>query len=1175
MKKLFLFILMAFCVARTMAQTNDLNIGTIHQTASANNTTATNVFDNWIVTQESAELANSLNYGTGLTTTSPPAPPPTPYVPTSQPSPPVAIGQIADIISAPQISCYPSNTVYTPWTPGIFNTTNFTVTFRRQFYICSNNPTEQINLKFTTTVDDGINNIVVDAGLPSATTLLNISTPTVGINGAPFTVNTTLSLAPGLHTIDIQCYDLEDGHASEVQINGLDYQWNPFVVEVDGDIQSANNNNVLLDGPPQILTTPNTGPASICAGVGTITLANATPGGVWSSSNTAIATITQAGVVTGITAGSVVISYTTGIGNCASTVQTTLTVNPTPVAPTTTAVTYCQGATAVPLTATGSSLLWYTAATGGVGSSTAPTPLTTTAGNTTYYVSQTSAAGCESPRAPLVVTVNPTPVAPTAPNVGYCLRTVAVPLTATGTNILWYTTATGGIGVTTAPTPQTGVAGTTTYYVSQTTGTCGSPRTPITVTVVAPPTAPITAPVNYCQGATAVPLTATGTNLNWYTSPLGSTPLATAPTPSTATVGRTAYYVSQSNGDCEGPRASLIVTVNPLSAIPRVASVSYCQGSTAIPLTATGFNINWYTTATGGVASTTAPTPSTAVAGTTTYYVSQNTGCESPRTPLVVTVNPTPVAPTAPNVGYCLRTIAVPLTATGTNILWYTVATGGRGATTAPIPSTGIPGTTTYYVSQTTGTCESPRTPITVTVAAPPVAPITATVSYCQGSTATPLTATGTNLNWYTNASGGTPLATAPTPSTTTVGRTIYYVSQSNNDCEGPRASLSVVINALPAIPRVAPVSYCQGSTAVPLTADGSDINWYTTATGGVGSTTAPTPSTAVAGTTTYYVSQNTGCESLRTPLVVTVNAIPVAPTTSNVTYCQGTTAVPLTASGSSTLLWYTTATGGRSATVAPTPSTAVAGTTTYYVSQSTSCESSRTPLVVTINPTPVAPTASNITYCQGTTAVPLTAKGSNTLLWYTTATGGSGAATAPTPSTTTVGNTTYYVAQTNGTCESARTPITVTVQICCKDICTLTEELAQQQQVIDAQSAQINSILASIATLENGTNSNTENRPTAEANVVLNTTNTIELDQNVPNPFAENTTISYNIPVSFGSAEIEFANLSGQIIKTTPIEDMGKGQINVSANDLTSGIYTYTLIVDGKTIDSKKMLKQ
>ena len=130
---------------------------------------------------------------------------------------------------------------------------------------------------------------------------------------------------------------------------------------------------------------------------------------------------------------------------------------------------------------------------------------------------------------------------------------------------------------------------------------------------------------------------------------------------------------------------------------------------------------------------------------------------------------------------------------------------------------------------------------------------------------------------------------------------------------------------------------------------------WYTTETGGTGSSNAPTPSTANAGTTNYYVSQTVKIvQSPRAIIAVTVNSIPSAPTvTGPVTYCRNATATALTANGSN-LLWYTTETGGTGSSNAPTPSTANAGTTNYYVSQSVNdCESERAIIIVTVNPLP------------------------------------------------------------------------------------------------------------------------------------------------------------------------------------------------------------------------------
>ncbi len=733
------------------------------------------------------------------------------------------------------------------------------------------------------------------------------------------------------------------------------------------------------------------------------------------------------------------VSQTTGCESPRAAIVVTViagTAAPTVTSP----VTYCQGATSVPLTATGTSLLWYTTATGGVGSATAPTPSTATAGTTIFYVTQTLGT-CESPRAAISVTVNATPAAPavTTP-INYCQNAASSALTATGTNLLWYTTASGGVGSTTAPTPLTTALGTVIYYVSQTSaiGLCEGPRAAITVNVLAVSPAPVvTSPVTYCQNATAVPLTATGTNLLWYTAPSGGTGSTTAPTPSTATAGSTIYYVTQNSTCGESVRAAITVTVNPTPAAPSVTTntFTYCQGATATTLSATGTNLLWYTVATGGTGSLTAPTPSTAAAGIINYYVSQSAlTCEGPRTLIAVTVIATPAAPVVVAlINYCQNVAAVPLTATGTNLKWYTVPTGGVSSPTAPTPITTALGTTTYYVSQSTtvGSCEGPRAAINVIVAAVSPAPtVTSPVTYCQNATAVPLTATGTNLLWYTTATGGTGSATAPTPSTAAPGSTIYYVTQNSTCGESLRTPLTVVVNPTPAAPTAtAAFSYCQGATAAVLTATGSNLLWYTVATGGTGSATAPTPSTATAGVTNYYVSQSIlGCESPRTLIAVTVIALPALPTvTSPVTYCIGATAAPLTATGTG-LKWYTVPTGGTSSATAPIPLTTAIGTTTYYVSQTSgTCESGRAPIVVNVTAVTAAPTVTTpVIYCQGATANALVATGTN-LLWYTSATGGTGSATAPTISTATTGIITYFVSQT-GNCESPRAAIVVTV---------------------------------------------------------------------------------------------------------------------------------------------------
>jgi Ig-like domain CHU_C associated/Secretion system C-terminal sorting domain len=335
-------------------------------------------------------------------------------------------------------------------------------------------------------------------------------------------------------------------------------------------------------------------------------------------------------------------------------------------------------------------------------------------------------------------------------------------------------------------------------------------------------------------------------------------------------------------------------TVPTIPTAPTVVSpANFCVGSTVVlPVTASAGNtLLWYTVPTGGTSSTTAPVINTTVTSTATYYVSQINAAllEGPRATIIVNVNPTPVAPTAATpFTYCQNATAAILTATGAagnTLKWYTSLTG-TGSTTAITPSTLTAGTTNYYVSQTNGFgCESPKATIVVVTNAAAAAPITNTVNYCQNAIATPLTATvaaGNTLKWYTVATGGTALASAPTPVTTTVGTTTYYVSQVNAaGCESVRASLNVVVRVSPLVPSViTPLTACLNATSTLLsaTADaGNSLLWYNAATGGTGTVNIPSTITSVSGTTTYYVSQtNAGaCESPRAAINVNIIAPP------------------------------------------------------------------------------------------------------------------------------------------------------------------------------------------------------------------------------------------------------------------------------------------------------------
>jgi gliding motility-associated-like protein len=695
--------------------------------------------------------------------------------------------------------------------------------------------------------------------------------------------------------------------------------------------------------------------------------------------------------------------------------------------------TICSGES-VSLTASGGGGT-YTWAGPSLNTTSGPTVMANPLVTSSYAVTSADPNGICPITINVVVTVTNTPNPPivTSP-VNLCQNSSASPLNATGTNLLWYNAATGGIGSNIAPTPNTSLVGSITYYVSQTLSCGESVRVPISVNITAGTPAPaVSGPVSYCQNAVATALTATGNSLSWYFNATGGIGDVTAPIPSTTIAGTTTYYVSQSSSCGESPRSSISVTINPTPSQPVASAISYCQNGATNPLIATGQNLLWYTSSSGGIGSNIAPTPSSAVIGNTNYYVSQTiNGCEGPRANIIVTITASTPAPGVISlINYCEDATASPLTAVGTSLLWYASATGGIGSNIAPIPSTNIPGATNYYVSQTTNCGEGPRATITVNINPIPAPPtISSNVSYCINESAVPLTANGSNLLWYNTSIGGTGVPSL-IPSTNAVGSISYYVSQTLLGCESPRASIDVNVTGLPPAPTVGTTSYtyCQLSTAAQLSATGTGLLWYTSIPGS-GTGIAPIPSTSTSGIFNYYVTQTLSCgESQPSTIVVTVNPTPLAPlVNSPVVYCQGAIPNILSASGTN-LLWYTSSTGGLGNNNAPTPSTVSVGNIPFYVSSTTgSCEGPRAEIIVTVNITPDAPTVSSpLLYCKGNSATPLTANGT-LLSWYNAPTGGIASSVSPTPSTLNTGSTIYYVSQTTGVCEGPRSSINVEV---------------------------------------------------------------------------------------------------------------------------------------------------
>jgi hypothetical protein len=80
-----------------------------------------------------------------------------------------------------------------------------------------------------------------------------------------------------------------------------------------------------------------------------------------------------------------------------------------------------------------------------------------------------------------------------------------------------------------------------------------------------------------------------------------------------------------------------------------------------------------------------------------------------------------------------------------------------------------------------------------------------------------------------------------------------------------------------------------------------------------------------------------------------------------------------------------------------------------------------------------------------------------------------------------------------------------------------------------------------------------------------------MELFQNYPNPFGEETAIRYTLPVGIDGAEIQIFDISGKRLKRYAVNQ--SGTVVVKSSGLNPGIYFYSLVINEKTVSTKRMI--
>lgn len=406
------------------------------------------------------------------------------------------------------------------------------------------------------------------------------------------------------------------------------------------------------------------------------------------------------------------------------------------------------------------------------------------------------------------------------------------------------------------------------------------------------------------------------------------------------------------------------------------------------------------------------------------------------------TINAQPPSCTTPTITATTPTSrcgvgAATLSATASNgeVVWYATETGGSPLTNGidytidvnnNLTINNLTATTTFYAEAVDGDCVSTtRTAVTATVTttpspSPAIANLNVVItSNCSGFSGT------YNYSGLFNGKGSFSLATNPIFKIAFDGTNWVFWNSNLPIANSGFQNTTVPEGLFPPVNGWVPTGCgngtltatsnsnfvsCQGTTLAAISLQGQNLQWYDAATNG---NSLPTSTILTSGT--YYVTQTiNGCESPRTAITVTVNTTPT-PTASAQLFCGSATVAQLQATGTN-LKWY------NSMGSLLTPST-VLSSGTYFVSQTVNgCESAQTEVLVTINPIPNAPTASDQTFCGTTTVANLQATGEN-LKWYGVATSGYAL------SASTVINMTgiYYVSQTVNGCESARIPVLVT----------------------------------------------------------------------------------------------------------------------------------------------------
>ncbi|MES2701542.1 MAG: FG-GAP-like repeat-containing protein [Bacteroidota bacterium] len=669
-----------------------------------------------------------------------------------------------------------------------------------------------------------------------------------------------------------------------------------------------------------------TGTAAICPG-DILVLSDTVSGGVWSSSNTAIATVNTSGTVTGISGGTATISYII-TGSCGSSQAVAIvTINAVPNGGTITGPSSVNTGAAITLANAAGGGTWSSSntAVATVGS----TGIVTGVSGGNAVISYTVTNSCGSASAIKNITVNVT--SPGGETDVICAGATTTLSSAGGGTWSSNNTSIATIGITTGI-----VSGIAPGVVTMTyTTTTGSTTTPITVNATP---SMITGTMSACAGAATV-LNTTTTGGAWSSAATAIATISAGGVVTGISAGTAIISYTNSNGCAK----TTTVTINALPATIS-GSLALCIGaSTTLGNTTTGGS--WSSAASSVISGPSATGIITGeAAGTATISYSLSTGC---KTMSVVTVTAVPAAITGAG-SVCAGSMVTlaNITAGG---LWssstLTVATidDATGIVTGVAAGTSV-------VSYSIGTGCYVTKNITVNISP---AAIGGTLSVCMGATTALSNATTPGLSW---TSGNTAIATVNSTTGLASGVAAGNAIITYSLATGCKTTAVVTVDPLPNAITGAMAVCIGGNTTLTSTTGGT---WLSSNAAVATIGTAGDVTGIAAGTARMTYTAASGCTRTAT---VTVNALPPAITGAGIA-CAGNTT---TLAGGGSGIWSSSDAGVASVitTGAGYIQGVSAGTATITFAFGTGCYSTK---VVTITATPAAITGMGAV-CKGMT---------------------------------------------------------------------------------------------------------------------------------------------------------------------------------------------------------------